>query len=258
MFEQMLLPTGGTHQRRNAALAFVGQALLVAVAVFVVPAVFVAQLPTLELSTELIAPPLPPPPPPPPASATRAPAHPAAVRPVPRTFVVPQLVAPKSIPQQVAMDTDAAPPLADVDASNGVIGGIPGGVPGGTLGGSIGGTIGAPPAPVAETPAPLPAPVAKAPSQIRVGGDVQAARLLHEVAPSYPPIARQAHISGTVALSATIAPNGTVQQVRVITGNPLLVNAAVTAVKQWTYRPTYLNGQPVQVLTEVDVKFTLG
>ena len=257
MFEQMLLPTGGTHQKRNAALAFVGQALLVGVAVFVIPAVFVAQLPKLELSTELIAPALPPPPPPPPAAATRAPAHPASVKPVPRTFVVPQLIAPKSIPQQVAMDTDAAP-IADVDASNGVVGGIPGGIAGGVLGGSIGGTIGAPPAPVAQAPPPPPAAVAATPSQIKVGGDVQAARLLHEVQPSYPPIARQAHIAGTVELSATIAPDGTVKEVRVMSGNPLLVNAAVTAVKQWTYRPTYLNGQPVQVLTEVDVKFSLG
>ena len=88
MFEQMLLPTGGTHQTRNAALAFVVQAALVLFAVLVLPAVFVAELPKLELSTELIAPPLPPPPPAPPAAATRAPAHPAVVKPVLRTFVV--------------------------------------------------------------------------------------------------------------------------------------------------------------------------
>lgn len=222
----------------------------------VVPALFVAQLPKLELSTELIAPPLPPPPPPPPAAATRAPAHPAVVKPVPRTFVLPELVAPKSVPQQVAMDTDDAPALPDLDSLAGVTGGIAGGIPGGVLGGSIGGTIGAPPAPKVQ--APPPAPVAQAPSQIKVGGDVQAARLVHEVSPAYPPIARQARISGTVALSATIAPDGTVKNLRVMNGNPLLVDAAVNAVKQWIYKPTFLNGNPVEVLTEVDVKFTLG
>ncbi len=224
----------------------------------VLPAVFVAQLPKLELSTELIAPPLPPPPPAPPAAATRAPAHPAVVKPVLRTFVVPQLVAPRIVPQQVAMDTDAPPALPDLTAANGgVVGGIAGGIPGGVLGGSLGGSIGAPPAPKVAPP-PAPAAVAQTPSQIKVGGDVQAARLVHEVAPSYPPIARQARISGTVTLSATIAPDGTVKNLRVMSGNPLLVESAVSAVKQWTYKPTFLNGKPVQVLTEVDVKFTLG
>lgn len=257
MFEQMLLPTGGTHQTRNAIFAFAGQAILVLVAVLVVPALFVAQLPKLELSTELIAPPLPPPPPAPPAAATRAPSHLAAVKPVPRAFVLPELVAPKTIPQQVAMDTDNAPALPDISSLAGINGGIAGGVAGGVLGGSIGGSIGAPPAPHVQAP-PAPASVAQTPSQIRVGGEVQAARLVHEVQPAYPPIARQAHIAGTVALSATIAPDGSVKNLKVLSGNPLLVDAAVKAVKQWTYKPTYLNGTPVQVLTEVDVRFTLA
>lgn len=254
MFEHMLLPTGGTHQTRDAAVAFVVQAALVAFGVLVIPALFVAQLPKLELSTELIAPPLPPPPPP---AATRAPSHSSAAKVVPKLFVPPRVVAPVPIPQQAAIAANA-PALPDLSADGGVVGGIPGGVPGGVLGGSLGGSIGAPPAPKVQAPAPAPAPVAQAPSQIRVGGDVQAARLLHEVQPVYPPIARQARIAGTVALSATIAPDGKVQDLRVVRGNPLLVDAAVNAVKQWTYRPTYLNGQPVQVLTEVDVRFTLG
>ena len=63
---------------------------------------------------------------------------------------------------------------------------------------------------------------------------------------------------GTVELSATIAANGVVKEVHVMNGNPLLVQAAVDAVKQWKYRPTYLNGKPVEVLTEVDVRFTLS
>jgi periplasmic protein TonB len=258
MFEQMLLPTGGTHQTRNAALAFAGQIVLVAVGVLIIPAIFVTQLPRLELATELIAPPLPPPPPPRPAAATRAPAHPEVARVVPKAFVLPQVVAPTPALPQAALDTDAPPSLPD---SGGVAGGIPGGVlgglDGGSLGGQLGGAIGAPPPPKVEaSPAAGQAPAA--PSQIRVGGDVQAARLTHEVAPAYPPIARQARVTGTVELSATIAANGTVKDVHVMSGNPLLVQAAVSAVKQWTYKPTYLNGKPVEVLTEVDVKFSLG
>jgi periplasmic protein TonB len=172
-------------------------------------------------------------------------------------FVPPQIIAPKVVPEQAPMIADLAPPLAGDGTVGGVIGGVPDGVLGGSLGGQLEGTIGAPPAPkVQALVAPAPAP--QAPSQIRVGGEVQAARLMHEVTPAYPPIARQARIAGTVALSATIASDGTVKDLRLLSGNPLLVDAAVNAVKQWTYRPTYLNGKPVQVLTEVDVRFTLG
>ena len=87
---------------------------------------------------------------------------------------------------------------------------------------------------------------------------MQAALLKHEVVPVYPLIAKSARIQGTVRLSASIAPNGTVKDLRVLSGNPLLVDAAQNAVKQWTYQPTYLNGKPVEVLTEIDVQFTLS
>ncbi len=260
MFEQMLLPSGGTHQARNTVLAFAGQAALVAIATLVIPGLFVLTLPKQELVTELFAPPLPSPPsppPPPPAAATRAPSR-AVAKVVPRTFVLPEVVAPKSIPQQAPMVADALPPVQDLSGI-GVPGGVPGGIPGGVVGGSLGGVIGAPPpAPVAQTqpqPAQAPPPV---PSQIKVGVDVEAARLLHEVTPQYPPLAKSARIGGVVHLSATIAPDGTVKDLRVLGGHPLLIQAAVDAVKQWTYRPTYLNGKPVEVLTDVDVKFMLG
>jgi periplasmic protein TonB len=254
MFEQMLLPTGGTHQGRMTALAFILQALAIAVVLFIVPAIFVAQMPKIQLATELIAPPLPvpPPPPPPPATAYNARASTAKVI-VPRIFVPPQLTAPRTIPQLPAMVASAPPALSGV--AGGVVGGVPGGIPGGVLNGTLGGEIGsiAPPAPIVPPPSPK-----AAPATIRVGGEVQAARLLHEVKPAYPPIARQARVSGIVKLSATIAPDGTVEDLHVMSGNPLLVDAAGNAVKQWTYRPTYLNGKPVQVLTDVDVRFTLG
>ena len=81
------------------------------------------------------------------------------------------------------------------------------------------------PHPSAQTQ-PQPAPAPPPPSQIKVGGDVQAARLLHEVTPQYPPLAKSARIGGVVHLSAIIAPDGTVKDLRVLSGNPLLVDAA--------------------------------
>lgn len=256
MFEQMLLPEGGTHQKRNAALVFAGQVLLAAFVVLVVPGLFVLPLPTTDLVTELVAPPPPPPPPPPAAPAVTRTVR-AAVKPAPREFNIQQFIAPKAIPQEPAI-VAAAPALTDAGAAGGVPGGIPGGVPGGVLGGTVGGVIGAPPAPA---PAPVQAqvqPAAATPSQIRIGGNVQAAKLTHEVQPEYPRLAKDAHVMGTVRLSATIASNGTVKDLHVLSGNPLLVGAAMNAVKQWTYQPTVLNGKPVEVLTEVDVKFTLA
>lgn len=107
---------------------------------------------------------------------------------------------------------------------------------------------------------PAPPPDAKLPRQaaVRVGGDVQQAMLLRQVIPAYPQLARSARISGKVLLAAVIAPDGTVQRLQLISGPPLLVDAALKAVRQWTYRPTRLNGEPVEVITEITVNFTLS
>jgi protein TonB len=78
------------------------------------------------------------------------------------------------------------------------------------------------------------------------------------VTPVYPPLARQTRISGTVRLHAIIAKDGTVQQLEVLSGHPLLVQSALDAVRQWRYQPTLLNGEPVEVDTTVDVIFSLN
>jgi len=75
--------------------------------------------------------------------------------------------------------------------------------------------------------------------------------------PEHPSLARQAHIEGTVLFSVLIGTNGLVQDLHVISGHPLLVPTAIDAVKKWVYRPTILNGNPVEVTTEVDVDFTI-
>jgi protein TonB len=105
-------------------------------------------------------------------------------------------------------------------------------------------------------PAPPQRPAA-APAPVRVHVGVQAPRKLIDVAPVYPPIAQQARVEGTVILEATIDPSGRVIAARVLKSIPLLNEAAIAAVKQWTYTPTLLNGIPVPVIMTVTVTFKL-
>jgi periplasmic protein TonB len=158
-----------------------------------------------------------------------------------------QMMAPTVIPKKIEMiKEEAAPP--DVGVSGGVVGGVAGGSAGGVLGGIIGGVGGAPPPP----------PPPKAHGPVRVGGQVQAANLLRMVQPVYPPIAKTAHISGTVVLHAIISKEGVIEKLEYVSGPPLLMKNAMDAVNQWRYRPTLLNGEPVEVDTTVSVVFTLG
>jgi periplasmic protein TonB len=92
---------------------------------------------------------------------------------------------------------------------------------------------------------------------VRVGGNVQAAKLTKQVVPVYPRPALQMRISGTVQLLGIIAKDGTIQKLQVLSGHPLLRQAAIDAVSQWVYRPTILNGQPVEVEAPIEVVFTL-
>jgi TonB family protein len=94
--------------------------------------------------------------------------------------------------------------------------------------------------------------------RITIGGNVQQAKLIRQPRPEYPALAKQARISGVVHFQVVIAADGTVKDIGVISGHPLLIAAALDAVKLWQYQPTLLNGQPVEVLTQVDVNFTLS
>jgi protein TonB len=91
-----------------------------------------------------------------------------------------------------------------------------------------------------------------------VGGNVQSAKLVRQPKPVYPPLAKQARIQGTVKFQAIIGKDGTIQNLQLISGHPLLVPSATEAVKQWVYQPTLLNGEPVEVVTQIDVNFTLS
>jgi protein TonB len=158
------------------------------------------------------------------------------------------LHAPKSIPKDIKMirEEELPPP------STGVIGGVAGGMAGGSLGGILGGTglgtIAPPPVVKKETP--------KGPQ--RIGGNVMQANLIRQVKPQYPPLARQARISGTVVFSAVISKEGTIENLALVSGHPLLVQAAREAVSQWVYKPTLLNGDAVEVATTISVNFTLS
>lgn len=94
--------------------------------------------------------------------------------------------------------------------------------------------------------------------RVRVGGQVQSARLIYQEHPIYPPLARAARIQGVVRMEAIIGKDGTVQDIKVISGQPFLIESALEAVSRWRYQPTLLSGEPVEVATEVDINFTLG
>jgi protein TonB len=93
--------------------------------------------------------------------------------------------------------------------------------------------------------------------RIQVGGAVQASKLIQSPPPVYPPLAQQARIQGLARFTAIIGVDGKVQSITVVSGHPLLIPAAQEAVKQYVYQPTLLNGQPVEVVTQIDVNFSL-
>jgi TonB family protein len=107
--------------------------------------------------------------------------------------------------------------------------------------------------PPAQSEAPKPNP-----SRIRVGGNAMQASLVHQVQPVYPQIAKAARISGTVVLHAIVAKDGTITHLEYVSGHPLLMKAAMDAVSQWVYKPTLMNGDPVEVDTTINVVFQLA
>jgi protein TonB len=111
-------------------------------------------------------------------------------------------------------------------------------------------------------PPPTPPPARTEPQQtksnVRVGGDVLEAKIVKRVMPAYPTLARNMRLSGTVRLEGVISRDGRVVNLQVISGHPMLVASALEAVRQWIYRPTLLNGQPVEVIAPIDVHFILS
>ena len=242
MFEELVVSNATDKKTNKPWTVFISMAVqVVFLAILIlIPLIYTEALPKTLMSSILLAPPPPPPPPPPPAAVQ------VIRKPVQHLMDAGKLVTPKAIPKDLKVIKEEAEP----PDMGGMAGGVPGGVAGGSSSGVLGGIIGgagiAPPPPKAT------------PKRVTVGGNVQAARLVNRVQPLYPPLARQTRISGTVKLHAIIGKNGAVEQLQVVSGHPLLVQSALDAVRQWRYQPTLLNGDPVEVDTEIDVIFSLA
>jgi protein TonB len=238
MFEDSLIESSGTLSKRNpwtAALSFAMQGLLAGVLVLL-PIIYTEALPGRQLTSFLTEPS--PPPGPAPAST-----HARGVQPRPMADSV--LHVPNWIPPRVAILHDQ-PTNADAAGAAdwiGVLGGT------GTVPNSVISSV-------MQIPPTMPKVVA--PPKVRVSSGVAQGLLIHETKPVYPPLAVQARIQGTVLLQAVVAKDGTVQDLRLVSGHPLLVKAALDAVKLWRYKPYRLNDQPVEVDTEIIVNFTLS
>ena len=244
MFEDSLIESGGklkTKRGWTSIVSFAIQFMIIGVMVLI-PLIFTEALPKTVTLGFLVAPPPPPPPPPPAAAPVKI------VKVIQTDIINGQLRTPTKIPQKVQMikEEEAPPPVM---ASAGVVGGVPGGVPGGSMGGVIGSVL---------SSTPVAVPKIAVPQRVRVSAGVTSGLLIRKVPPTYPPLARQARIQGTVILQAQISKTGDIENLQLISGHPMLAPAAIEAVKQWKYKPYLLNGEPVEVETQVQVNFTLA
>ncbi|MEJ2219153.1 MAG: energy transducer TonB, partial [Gemmatimonadota bacterium] len=154
-------------------------------------------------------------------------------------FSVPTAIPPHA---RVIPDTGPAPQSTAPQIKDGIPGGT-GNSPGSLFSG--------------DSTLPSPPPVAKPPSRMVVPSNLQSARLIKFVRPVYPSIARSVRVQGTVKLAAIIGTDGSIKALHPVSGPALLIRAAIDAVAQWRYRPTYLNGKPMEVQTTISVIFTL-
>lgn len=244
MFDQVLLPDG----QRSWALPVSFAIQTVSIAGILLATVWLTEALPMRRWVPLVEAPRLTPPPAPELVTTRAarilrPLSPSA------------LLSPLRIPERVAlieeMPADALPNMAGLAEAAGHA------IKGSLLGDLLGQAKIPDTKPITETPKAA-APPAEVPTRLKVSSGVQEAQLLQRVVPAYPPLAKQARIQGTVQFTAVIATNGSIESLELVSGHPLLVRAAYDAVRQWRYRPTYLNGQPVEVFTQIAVRFNLS
>jgi periplasmic protein TonB len=247
MFSDSLLVYQGQRGRQTWATlgSFVLQCAMLGT-LLLIPLYFTQELPKSQLLTFLVAPP--PPPPPPPAAQEVA----KITKQIQTDMLTGgQLRTPTKIPAKVQMIKEEDAPLPAAGAG-GVVGGVPGGIPGGQLGGVIGGIISA----TSNLPY-IPKLQPAVPQRVRISQGVTLGLILHKVEPAYPLLAKEARIQGNVVLRAIISKDGVIQDLQAVSGHPMLLPAAIEAVKQWRYRPYLLNGAPVEVETTITVIFAL-
>jgi periplasmic protein TonB len=234
MFEQsMLLYSAAESKARALAASLTLQTFGVAI-LLALPLMYTERLPFVQPSLPLVLRPV-----------AEAPPVERPVQPdIPRERSIPRVFhAPSRIPQLSSLPSipeDASPPYVAVSAP------VPVAPQAGLL-------------PRIDAAPPVVHPVAadSAPKRIVQSSGAQEAKLIHKVVPVYPPLAKLTRISGTVHLTGIIATDGTIRDLQVETGPPLLIQAALEAVRQWVYQPTLLSGKPVEVITSINVTFTL-
>jgi len=241
MFEDSLVESGGRFARRNpwtTAFSFAIQIFAGGILVLM-SVIYTEQMPTQRVLSLLEAPA-----PPPPAAA--APEQRTATQTATSRSEVSGtvLIPPRQIPAHVAERLDDAPGNPLTNTGIGVANSFGPGVVNSVLTDVLRST-------------PVAVPTVQV-NKVRVSSGVAQGLLIRQVKPEYPSLARQARIQGTVVLQAAIGKDGTVQNLRVVSGHPMLTAAAIAAVKQWRYKPYYLNGEPVEVDTQINVIFTLA
>lgn len=247
VFAEALLENSTTRQRRSPldwAFSFFIHFVILIVLLFL-PLYFSQGIDMKRIETTLLVAPLPPmAAPPPPPSVARV------VHVAPKTFTPGKLTAPTFIPKAVpTVSSEATSPEEAFVAGMNV---VPGGVPGGQIGGITGGMPGVAAPAVSE---PVAAEKPKGP--VRVGGNVKPPRLIYGPAAIYPTLAAQGRIHGMVVIDAIIDEHGNVVQEKVVSGHPLLLQAALKAVSQRKYEPTILDGEPTPVDLRVEVNFQM-
>jgi protein TonB len=238
MFERTLASSWDERSRRSlTTLISFGVQALVAAVLLIVPLLRPTGIPLLRQLTT-------------PISLGQPEPEGPSVRPhsvfsVPSRSSLPAIfLQPSRIPNHIATGDDAAQPPA-LDSGSYVAG------PGGTLGQGVFGSLGTGSAPV------IPAAPATPVQTVRLS-HMSEGDLVHKVLPTYPPLARSARIQGTVVLAAMISKAGTIENLRQLSGHPMLAPAAIEAVRQWRYRPYILNSKPVEVETQITVNFSLA
>ena len=201
----------------------------------IIPLLYTEALPKIIYNSVLVAPAAPAPRPPVQAGSPRA--RPAGVR----LLKGGVLIEPTRIPPTVGLiDEPELPPEATAETGTAGIGSAL----------DLFNVASDSPKPVSPPPT--------VPQRVPVTSTIQAARLVSRVQPIYPPLARQSRIEGSVVLHAVINKDGEVSELQVLSGHPLLVNAALDAVRQWRYSPTLLSGQALEVETTITVTFVLA
>src|SRR5215813_11157598 len=213
MFEDSLMESGHRIKTKQGRYTALSTTLVVSVIgiLILIPLLVTEALPLHAINAFLVAPPPPPPPPPPPTPTVK-------VQKV-SEIVDGQLRAPSKIPKKIEMIKEEETP-----PNTGVMGGVVGGVPGGSSSGVIGGIIGTAPPPKVATP-----------QKLRVSQGVMEGNLVRRIEPVYPQMAKIAHITGDVILQATISKAGAIENLRAVQGHPILIQAALDAVRQWKY-----------------------